>query len=115
MTVLAALVPPTATVPNASVAGLIDKGRLPVPVRATICGESGAVSLMESEPVTAPDDAGVNVKPTWQLPPAARLDPQVFVEIAKSPLGVIEFTVTAVALAFLMVTIFTALDVVPES
>ena len=56
--VLAALVVPTGTVPNGSVAGLMDSARVPVPARATVCGESGALSVMATEPLTPPGTAG---------------------------------------------------------
>jgi hypothetical protein len=89
VTVTAALVPPTATVPRFneladSVTGELEL--LPVPLRLTVCGLPGAESAKVSVPVTAPVAVSVNVTPTLQLAPAAMLVPQVSLAIPKGPL-----------------------------
>lgn len=110
-TVLLEEVFPTATVPKASVAGLMEIGRLPVPLRLTTCGESGAESLTESAPLIAPPTLGVKVTFTVQLAPEARLVPHVLLATAKFPVAPIEFIVTVDALEFFRVTVCAALVV----
>jgi hypothetical protein len=109
--VFAVVVCPTVSVPNESVAGLMVSGRFPVPLSATVCGESGALSLMASEPVSAPEIAGLNVTLTVQDAPALIDDPQVLLAIAKFPVVAIEFTLTLAVLVFFSVTAFEALVV----
>ena len=59
---------------------------LPVPLRLTFCGLLEALSVKVSVPPAVPVAVGVNVTPTAQPAPAARLAPQVLLEIAKGPL-----------------------------
>ena len=54
-------------------------GATPVPVRLMVCGLLVAVSLMVTVPVSVPEVVGVKSTLIWQLAPAARLDPQLFV------------------------------------
>ena len=68
---MAALVVPTLTEPKGSVAGLMESGRVPVPVRATVSGESGALSEMAREPLTAPGTAGAKLTLSVQEAPGA--------------------------------------------
>lgn len=110
-TVFAVVVWPTVSLPNDNVAGAIVSGKFPVPLNATVCGESGALSLIASEPVSDPEVAGLNVIFTVQDAPAFSEDPQVLLTIAKFPVAVIELTVTLVVLVFLSVTVFEALVV----
>ena len=89
VTVTAALVLPTATVPKFNeladrVTGELEL--LPVPLRLTVCGLFPALSVKVSVPVAAPVAVGVNVTPTLQLAPAATLVPQVLLAIPKGPL-----------------------------
>jgi hypothetical protein len=56
----------------------------PAPVRAIICGLPLALSVMATEAVRLPEEAGVNVTLIVQLPPAATEAPQVLVAV-KSP------------------------------
>lgn len=58
---------------------------LPVPLRLTFCGLPEALSVKVSAPEAVPVAVGVNVTPTLQLAPAARLVPQVLPAIAKGP------------------------------
>jgi hypothetical protein len=51
----------------------------PVPLRATLCGEPVALSVMVSVPVRVPVVVGVKVTEIVQLAPAATLVPQVLV------------------------------------
>ena len=66
----------------------------PPPVRATVCGEPLALSVIVSTPVREPAAVGVNVTEIMQLAPAAKLVPQVEV-CAKSPDATIEVTANA--------------------
>jgi len=50
-----------------------------VPLRETVCGVPGALSVTESAPAKLPVAPGVNVTLIWQLAPEARLEPQVSV------------------------------------
>ena len=111
----AADVVPAATVPNARLAGLMVKGRTPVPLSATVCGESGAVSLMASEPVSTPPSVGVNVTVDLQVLPAASVEPQLVADMAKFPVAVIELMLTVAVLEFLNVTVLAALVVPTDS
>jgi hypothetical protein len=113
-TVSAAVVLPTVSVPNDSLAGLIVSGRSPVPFKLTTCGESGALSLIANEPVRAPETDGLKVTFTWQDAPAFSEDPQVWLKTAKLPVAVIELMLTALELVFFNVTVFDAL-VVPAT
>jgi hypothetical protein len=50
-----------------------------MPLRATVCGVPGALSVTESVPVTEPAALGVNVTSIVQFAPEARLELQVLV------------------------------------
>jgi hypothetical protein len=54
-------------------------GCIPVPLNTTLCGLSGALSVMVSVPVRVPMAVGVNFTLIVQFAPAARLLPHVFV------------------------------------
>jgi hypothetical protein len=54
---------------------------MPVPLREAACGLPGALSVTESLPVTLPVAFGVNLTLIRQLPPEARLPPQVLVSV----------------------------------
>jgi hypothetical protein len=89
VTVTAALVVPTVTVPRFSALADSVTGELevlPVPLRLTVCGLFPALSVKVNVPVAAPVAVGVNVTPTLQLAPAATLVPQVLLEIPNGPL-----------------------------
>src|SRR5437764_7268159 len=75
-----ALVVPTVTVPKFSEFG-INSIDCPVPVRGTVCGLPGALSVKESVPLRAPLLVGVKVTLTTQLAPAATVAPQVLDEM----------------------------------
>ncbi len=90
VTITAALVLPTTTVPRFNeladrVTGELEL--LPVPLRLTVCGLFPALSVKLSVPVALPATVGVNVTPTLQLAPPATLVPQVLLAIAKGPLA----------------------------
>jgi hypothetical protein len=53
----------------------------PVPVRAINCGLVLALSVMATEAVRVPEDAGVNVTLIVQLPPATTEEPQALVAV----------------------------------
>ena len=114
VTVFAAVVWPTVAVPNAKVAGLILSGRLPVPESATVSGESGALSLTASEPVSDPEIEGVKVTFTVHEAPVPRDDPQVLLKTPKFPVAAMELILTLPALVFFRVMAFVAL-VVPAT
>lgn len=61
---------------------------IPVPERLAVCVLGEALSVTVSDPVRLPPADGLNVTPTEQFAPAARLEPQVFVWL-KSPVAVI--------------------------
>src|ERR1019366_2120303 len=82
---------------------------LPVPLRLTFCGLFEAVSVKVSVPEAAPVAVGVNVTPTAQLAAAARLVPQVLLEIAKGPLMPTPEMVRAVLWRLVSVTVTAAL------
>jgi hypothetical protein len=72
-TVIVALVVPTVTVPNDSLAGRLTTGmpgEIPVPVRATLCVLGVALSAKFSDADSADVVEGLNVSVTVQLPPA---------------------------------------------
>jgi hypothetical protein len=54
-------------------------GPLPVPVRLTVCGLPGALSVIVTEAVRLPGAVGVKVTLIVQLPPASTELPQVLV------------------------------------
>lgn len=80
--VFAALVVPTACAAYFAVAGISVAGSTPVPDSGTVCGLLGALSVKVSVPASDPNTGGVKVTFTVHLAPAARVAPQVLVEIA---------------------------------
>ena len=86
VTVLALLVPPRATDPRLRLVVDSVTGAEPVPERETVCGLSGAASLMVRVPAATPSVVGENSTPRPQLAPAAMLEPQVLVATTKGPL-----------------------------
>lgn len=70
VTIFAALVPPTLSLPKARVVGERVTAAKPVPVKLTICGELVALSVTEMFPVKAPVVVGTNVTLIVQLTPA---------------------------------------------
>jgi hypothetical protein len=67
---------------------------VPLPLKATVCGEPLALSVMVRLPVRAPAPVGANVTPMEQVPPTARVAPQVCV-CAKSPDAAMEAMLSA--------------------
>ena len=62
VTVVGALVLPTATFPKLTLAGLaLSVPCVPVPLRAIVAGEPGALLVIEMLPVALPADVGANV------------------------------------------------------
>jgi hypothetical protein len=57
----------------------LTEGAVPVPVSKTVCGLEVALSAMVKVPDSAPRIEGVNTSAIWQLAPAARVVPQLFV------------------------------------
>jgi hypothetical protein len=98
VTVCAALVVPTAWLPNVSEVGAIPIATAtPVPVSVTVCGLPVALSVNVIVPVRAPAAVGVNVM--WKahgVPPTAMLGHCASVAPAKSPVIEIFVNVTAV-------------------
>ena len=74
------LVLPTAIVPKFNDVGdtVID---WPTPVKATVCGLPGALSVNDKRPVRVPFLVGVKVTLTAQFAPAGTVDPHVLVEM----------------------------------
>jgi hypothetical protein len=79
VTILAALVDPTLSLPKARVVGARVTGAKPVPVRLTVCGEFDAESVTEMLPVKAPVADGVNVASIVQVAPPASVEVQLLV------------------------------------
>ena len=67
VTIFAAVVLPTASLPKASVVGESVTWATPVPVRLTDCGEFEAWSVIMIDPVRVPMAVGVNVTLIVQL------------------------------------------------
>lgn len=65
--------------PKASEFGVAVKGRIPVPVRLTLCGLPAELSVTVTDAVLAAAVAGVKVTKMEQVPPGATLAPQVLV------------------------------------
>ena len=80
----------------------------PVPVRLTVCGLPPALSLIETEPVRAPEAVGVKVTVTVQWAPGAIELPQLFVW-AKSPPAVMPVRFSAAPPVLLRVTVWAPL------
>jgi hypothetical protein len=55
----------------------------PVPLSATNCGESTALSAILSDAVSVPAAAGLNSMEIMQLAPEAKVDVQVVVDVRK--------------------------------
>jgi hypothetical protein len=77
-----------------TVPGVHPTPEVPVPLSATVCGDDESESLKESVPDRAPKTVGVNCTLIVQLPPAARLLPQLLLCV-KSPLTVMDVIVRA--------------------
>lgn len=87
-------------------------GAVPVPVRATVCGEPVALSAIERLAVKAPAAVGLNSTETVQLAAAARVVPQVVADFRKEaalvPVMVSEVSVTVTVPVFFTVTVCAA-------
>lgn len=85
VTLPAALVLPTVTVPRFSELGETVTGAVldELPLRLTVCGLPGALSVNVSVPFVVPVAVGENVTPTVQVAAAAMLVPQVLLATAK--------------------------------
>src|SRR5258708_10052931 len=87
---------------------------VPVPLRETVCGLPGALSVTDSVPLRFPICVGLKVTLTVQLAPAANELPQVWV-CAKSPAAVpviaIPLIVKVIVPTLVSVTVFAGLDV----
>ena len=114
VTVFAALVLPTAIVPNAKLVGERVMGFCPVPDIPNRCGDPSPGKVTVTSPLTAPVTVGLKVTFNVQLAPAAKLAAQVLLSIAKSPLATIELRLTEEALMLVSVRVFAAL-VVPSA
>ena len=109
VTVFAELVAPMVTVPKLRLLADRVTGALPVPLRLTVWGLFRALSVNVSVPVAAPVAVGVNVTPTIQLTPAARLVPQVLLAIANAPVAPMLEKFRAMLPRFASVTVLAAL------
>src|SRR5271169_963209 len=74
---------------------LVDSRYLPVPVRFDTCGLPNALSLTFKVPVRVPVCVGWKTTLIVQLALAARLDPHVVPEMAKSPVVEGEMPISA--------------------
>jgi hypothetical protein len=73
------------------------------PLRATVCGDPAALSVMVSVPVREPAAVGVKVTAMVQLAPGTTVAPQLLVW-AKSPEAAIEVSVRTACPEFVRVT-----------
>lgn len=109
VTVWGELMLPTATAPKFKPLGETVAGTPPLPVRTVTCGLPAALSVAVKVPSTEPPVVGVNVTPTVQLAPAARLAPQVLLAIAKPALAVMPAMLTDALPPFVRVAVLAAL------
>lgn len=109
VTVWGELVLPTATAPKFKPLGETVAGTPPLPVRLVTCGLTAALSVAVKLPSTEPPVVGVNVTPTVQLAPPARLAPQLLLAIAKPALAVMLVMLTDALPPFVRVAVWAAL------
>ncbi len=112
VTVFAALVTPTATVPKLRLLG-VSSAVVPVPLSGTSCGLPAALSVTVKFALRAPVVDGLNVRLMVQLAAAARELPQVVAVSGKSaasvPVTAMLLMVSAVVPMLVSVTFLTAL------
>ena len=91
----------------------ITAGWVPVPVRATVCGLFGALSVIVRVPVIGPGTEGVQEMLIVQLAPTARDDPQVLVcdNVPLSPLTLMEVMSRVVELLLVRAAVCNALAI----
>src|ERR1700694_5348762 len=82
----ALLLLPTSTRPKLMLLADSVTGVTPVPVKVAVCGVLAPSSLTLSKAVRVPRPLGVKVTLMAQVPPGARLLPQLLVVCLKSPL-----------------------------
>ena len=87
---------------------VVTSTEVPVPLNATVCGESVALSVTLTVPARVPAAVGVKVMEIVQLAAAVRLAPQVFVS-AKSPEAAIDVTLIAALPVFVSVIVWAEL------
>lgn len=110
VTVWAALVVPSICeakerlVGESVTAGAATTGGVPVPLKATVCGEPLALSVIVSAPVRLPAAVGVKVTEMVHVAPVATLLPHVCAS-AKSPDALMEVIESAAVPAFVSVTV----------
>ena len=112
MTVFAALAPPTPTLPNDKLGGVVVTGCVPVPESEAVCGLPAALSFTVRAPVRDPVAVGWKYTVTVQNFAAANVlggTGHLLVLIWKSPLVVMLEIVSALVSAFLTVNVFVAL------
>jgi hypothetical protein len=110
--VLATLVPPTAVLAKFALAGVNVACGVPVPVKETLCGLFGALSVMVTAPVRVPSWVGVKVTLNLQLLLTASALPQVEELMAKSPLATMLVMLRVPAPELVIVTVLAA-EVLP--
>jgi hypothetical protein len=103
----AALVVPTAWLPNVIEVALSVVGTTPVPLTVTDASTSFDVSLIVTEPETAPRTVGANATLIVQVLPAAILPAQVLLSVKYCDAAIT--TACADVPVFLSVTVFAAL------
>lgn len=95
VTILAALLVPTATCPKARLAGVRLTGSTPVPLTETTWGLLAALSVMVMVPLCAPATVGANVTIIEHCVLAARVVPQLLVWVNGAPLATMLMPVSA--------------------
>ena len=113
VTVLAALVAPTAIVPKVRLMGDSEIAVSPIPDRFTTRGDPAALSSTVISPEMLPETEGLKVAVMVHLAPTAKVDGLIgqVVLLAKFPLAVIEFIVNLVVPLLVSVRAFPALVV----
>src|SRR6267154_4670452 len=81
----------------------------PIPVKLTTCGLFASTSVLLMLPGRVPLAIGVNVTLTVQLPPAAKLTPQVSVSVYSLPLETMLDNASALVPMLVRVKLFGAL------
>ena len=79
---VASLLVPVTTLPNAMLPGFTATGGIPVPLKAMFCGLFAALLVTVTAALKLPAVPGANATKTVQLEPAVRLEPQ-FVDSGK--------------------------------
>jgi len=81
VTVCWVLCEPIKTLPKPTLGGVMvsSAGAMPAPAKGMLCGEFAPLSVSKSAAAAGPDAVGTKLTVSWQLAPAATVDPHVLV------------------------------------